>query len=118
MDEIDKALDSEIEDADGNRDAVNAGDKYNYHVKRCTTCRVNPPQGKYWKPSPKPIEGYAVIFEYVSEGNWGAYVPDLPGLGVGGGTKEEVEKLIQEGIVFHIEGLKEAGLPVPPPQHP
>jgi predicted RNase H-like HicB family nuclease len=41
---------------------------------------------------------------------------DLPGLGVGGSTKEEVEKLIQEGIVFHIEGLNEAGLPVPPPQ--
>jgi predicted RNase H-like HicB family nuclease len=62
--------------------------------------------------------GYTVVYEQESEDNWGAYVPDLPGLGVGGSTKEEVEKLIQEGIVFHIEGLKEAGLPVPPPQHP
>jgi len=61
------------------------------------------------------VLGYTVIYERESEGNWGAYVPDLPGLGVGGETKEAVEKLIQEGIVIHIRGLKEAGLPVPAP---
>jgi predicted RNase H-like HicB family nuclease len=61
---------------------------------------------------------YTVIYEHVSDNNWGATVPDLPGLAVGGRTKEEVEQLIQEGIVFHIEGLKEDGLPVPPPRHP
>jgi predicted RNase H-like HicB family nuclease len=61
------------------------------------------------------VLGYTVIYERESEGNWGAYVPDLPGLGVGGRTKEEVEKLIQEGIAIHIRGLKEAGLPVPAP---
>ena len=60
---------------------------------------------------------YTVIYEHVSDNNWGATVPDLPGLAVGGRTKKEVERLIQEGIVFHIEGLKEDGLPVPPPQH-
>ena len=58
---------------------------------------------------------YTVIYEQAEDGGWGAYVPDLPGLGVGGETKEAVEKLIQEGIVFHIRGLKEAGLPVPAP---
>jgi predicted RNase H-like HicB family nuclease len=61
------------------------------------------------------VLGYTVIYEHESEGNWGAYVPDLPGLGVGGETKEVVEKLIQEGIVLHIRGLKEDGLPVPAP---
>ena len=61
------------------------------------------------------VLGYNVVYERESEGNWGAYVPDLPGLGVGGSTKEEVEQKIQEGIIFHIEGLKEAGLPVPTP---
>ena len=29
--------------------------------------------------------------------------------------KAEVLKLIQEAIQFHIEGLREDGLPVPPP---
>jgi predicted RNase H-like HicB family nuclease len=61
------------------------------------------------------VLGYPVIYERESEGNWGAYVPDLPGLGVGGSIKEEVEKLIQESTVFHIRGLKEAGLPIPAP---
>ena len=27
---------------------------------------------------------YAVIYERASDGGWGAYVPDLPGLGVVG----------------------------------
>lgn len=61
------------------------------------------------------VLGYKVVYEHVSDNNWSASVPDLPGLAVGGSTNEEVEKLIQEGIVFHIEGLKEDGLPVPAP---
>jgi predicted RNase H-like HicB family nuclease len=39
----------------------------------------------------------------MSENNWGAYVPDLPGLGVGGRTKDEVEQWIEERIILHIE---------------
>jgi predicted RNase H-like HicB family nuclease len=42
-------------------------------------------------------------------------VPDLPGLGVVGETLDLVEKLITEGIVIHIEGLLEDGLPIPEP---
>ncbi len=56
-----------------------------------------------------------MIYERASDGGWGAYVPDLPGLGVGGETFEDVERLIAEGIVIHIEGLKEDGLPIPEP---
>jgi predicted RNase H-like HicB family nuclease len=33
---------------------------------------------------------YLVIFEKSAEG-WGAYAPDLPGLGVAGATLEEVK---------------------------
>ena len=47
--------------------------------------------------------------------SWGAYVPALPGLGVAGETREEVEQLIREGIPFHLEGLAEDGLPIPDP---
>ena len=57
---------------------------------------------------------YLVVYEQ-SEDGWGAYVPDLPGLGIVAGTFEEAQQLIAEGIVFHIEGLKEHGDPVPKP---
>jgi predicted RNase H-like HicB family nuclease len=57
---------------------------------------------------------YAVIIE--EGGNsFGAYVPDLPGCAAVAETKEELMKLIQEAIDFHIEGLREDGQPVPEP---
>ena len=45
--------------------------------------------------------------------SWAAYVPALPGLGVAGETRAEVEQLIREAIPFHLEGLVAEGLPVP-----
>lgn len=57
---------------------------------------------------------WTVIYER-GPTTWGAYVPALPGLGVVGKTRNEVEELIREGIVFHLEGLAEEGLPVPDP---
>lgn len=57
---------------------------------------------------------YAVVFEKTSTG-WSAYVPDLPGLGVAAESIEETERLIREGIEFHIEGLRDDGLPIPEP---
>ena len=57
---------------------------------------------------------YLVIVEKGSK-SFGAYVPDLPGCIAAGDTREEVLELIHEAIEFHIEGLKEDGLPVPPP---
>jgi len=58
---------------------------------------------------------YTVIYERANDGGWGAYVPDLPGLGVVGDTREEAHQLIVEGITLHIAGLMEDGLPVPEP---
>jgi predicted RNase H-like HicB family nuclease len=58
---------------------------------------------------------YTVIYEQAKDGGWGAYVPDLPGLGVVGDTREEAHQLIVEGIALHIAGLIEDGLPVPEP---
>jgi predicted RNase H-like HicB family nuclease len=57
---------------------------------------------------------YAVVFEKTQTG-WSAYAPDLPGLGVAASSIEEAEQLIREGIEFHIEGLREDGLPIPAP---
>ena len=57
---------------------------------------------------------YLVIVEKGAT-SFGAYVPDLPGCVAAGESKEEVLALIHEAIEFHIEGLKEDGLPVPLP---
>jgi predicted RNase H-like HicB family nuclease len=47
--------------------------------------------------------------------NFSAYVPDLPGCVATGETVADVEREIGEAIVFHLEGLREDGLPIPPP---
>jgi len=57
---------------------------------------------------------YAVVIEK-SDSGYGAYVPDLPGCVAMGETVSETEKLIKEAIEFHLEGLKQEGLPVPEP---
>lgn len=57
---------------------------------------------------------YVVILEK-GEGSYGAYVPDLPGCIAVGETRDEAMALIQAAIEFHIEGLREQGLPVPQP---
>jgi predicted RNase H-like HicB family nuclease len=57
---------------------------------------------------------YTVIFEK-GPTSWGAYVPDLPGVISVGDTRNETERLIQEAIEFHVEGLREEGLPIPAP---
>ncbi len=58
---------------------------------------------------------YTVIYEQGKDGGWGAYAPDLPGLGVAAETREEVATLIREGIAIYIEELREDGLPIPAP---
>jgi predicted RNase H-like HicB family nuclease len=60
------------------------------------------------------VSGYAVIIEQ-GETSYGAYAPELPGLGVAGDSLEEVERLIREAIPLHIESLRANGDPVPPP---
>jgi predicted RNase H-like HicB family nuclease len=56
---------------------------------------------------------YVVIVEK-GETSYGAYVPDLPGCVAVGETREEAMQFIREAIEFHLEGLREDGLPVPP----
>ena len=58
---------------------------------------------------------YAVVIEKAPD-NYCAYVPHLPGCVGTGKTREETCKLISEVIVFHLEGLKEDGLPIPEPE--
>jgi predicted RNase H-like HicB family nuclease len=60
------------------------------------------------------MRDYVVIYEK-GESGWGAYAPDLPGLGAAGKTLEEVKQLIAEGVVFHLEGLLEDNDAIPEP---
>lgn len=45
-----------------------------------------------------------------------AYVPDLPGRITAAETRTEVTRLIHEAVEFHIDGMKEDGLPIPAPR--
>ncbi len=55
---------------------------------------------------------YAIVIEKAA-GNYSAYVPDLPGCVATGSTVAEVETEIREAIVFHLEGLRQDGVPIP-----
>ncbi len=57
---------------------------------------------------------YAIVIERVGD-SYSAYVPDLPGCVATGESIETVEQQIGEAIAFHLDGLREDGLPLPPP---
>ena len=57
---------------------------------------------------------YLAIYEK-SKNGWGAYAPDLPGLGVAGSTLDEAKQLIREAIDFHLKGMRKHGDPIPEP---
>jgi predicted RNase H-like HicB family nuclease len=57
---------------------------------------------------------YAVVIEKAN-GNYSAYVPDLPGCIATGETIAETEAEIRDAIRFHMDGLRADGLPVPEP---
>lgn len=57
---------------------------------------------------------YAIVVEKAGN-NYSAYAPDLPGCVATGISVKEAEQEILKAIKFHIDGLREAGLPVPAP---
>jgi predicted RNase H-like HicB family nuclease len=57
---------------------------------------------------------YAIVIEK-AEGNYSAYVPDLPGCVATGATISEIGAEIRDAIRFHVSGLKADGLAVPAP---
>ncbi len=58
------------------------------------------------------MKKFLVVFEKTRSG-YSGYVPDLPGVIATGKTKLVAEKNIYEAIRFHLDGLKEEGLPIP-----
>ena len=57
---------------------------------------------------------YAIVIEK-AEGNYSAYVPDLPGCVAAADTIEDTRREIQEAIAFHLEGMRADGLAIPAP---
>lgn len=57
---------------------------------------------------------YAIIYEKTQTG-YGAYPPDLPGIGVTAPTREQAEQLVQEAIEIYLEECRADGLLIPPP---
>ena len=58
--------------------------------------------------------GYLIVIERGAR-NYGAWAPDLPGCVAVGDTIQECEREMREAILFHIEGLRQEGEPVPEP---
>lgn len=57
---------------------------------------------------------YLVVIEKAN-GNYSAYLPDVPGCVATGKTPEEAHRTIAEALKMHLEGLAEDGLPAPEP---
>ncbi len=57
---------------------------------------------------------YLAIYEKTATG-YSAYAPDLPDCITTGPTLEETARLMHEAIEFHLDGLREDGLPIPEP---
>lgn len=55
---------------------------------------------------------YLIIIESTATG-FSAYSPDLPGCAATGETQLDVERAMRDAIALHLEGLREAGLPIP-----
>jgi predicted RNase H-like HicB family nuclease len=57
---------------------------------------------------------YLIVIENAGR-NYSAYSPDLPGCASTGTTIEETQRNMEGAVEFHLEGLREEGLPIPPP---
>ncbi|RJO75389.1 MAG: type II toxin-antitoxin system HicB family antitoxin [Myxococcales bacterium] len=55
---------------------------------------------------------YLIVIEKAGR-NYSAFAPDLPGCAATGRTRSEAEKRMLAAIRWHLEGLREDGLPIP-----
>lgn len=57
---------------------------------------------------------YVVLIERSADG-FGAWAPDLPGCVAVAETPDACEEEMRAAIAFHLDGLRDAGAPVPEP---
>ena len=58
---------------------------------------------------------YLIVIEETATG-YSAYSPDLPGCVATGAARDSVEREMHDAIEFHLDGLRRAGEPIPPPR--
>jgi predicted RNase H-like HicB family nuclease len=58
---------------------------------------------------------YTIVIEPAADGGYGAWCPDLPGVVALGDTWDECRDEMRDAVVFHLDGLRAEGYPVPPP---
>jgi predicted RNase H-like HicB family nuclease len=58
---------------------------------------------------------YWVVYEQGDDRSWSAYIPDLPGCVAAAKKRSDVERLIREAMVGHLEVMIEHGEGVPRP---
>jgi predicted RNase H-like HicB family nuclease len=61
------------------------------------------------------VSRYVAIVERDDAGGYSAWSPDLPGCVAAAGTFDECVQLMREAVAFHLEGMREDGLPIPEP---
>ncbi|MGQ0779404.1 MAG: type II toxin-antitoxin system HicB family antitoxin [Pseudonocardiales bacterium] len=72
------------------------------------------PEADWDEPEARMIT-YAIIIERAEDGGYGAWCPDLPGCIALGDTPAEAITEMKDAIEFHLDGLREDGLPIPHP---
>ena len=60
------------------------------------------------------MQRYPILIEPTETG-YSAYSPDVPGCIATASFRDELEQVMRDAIVFHLEGLRASGQPVPPP---
>jgi predicted RNase H-like HicB family nuclease len=55
---------------------------------------------------------YLILIEPTATG-YSTYSPDVTGCVATGADRPDVEREMRDALAFHIEGLREAGLPIP-----
>jgi predicted RNase H-like HicB family nuclease len=58
---------------------------------------------------------YVIIVEGDGSTNYSAYCPDVAGVVATGETADQCVSEMREALAFHLEGLLQDDLPVPPP---
>lgn len=55
---------------------------------------------------------YLIVIERTATGH-SAFSPDVPGCVATGATVEDTEARMREALAFHLDGLRDEGLPAP-----
>ncbi len=61
------------------------------------------------------MSSYVILIDPTPDGGFGAWAPDLPGCVALGDSFEECLAEMREAVEFHVHGMLEDGLTVPPP---